>query len=79
MPSCTVNSNSPPAPPRIHLLRCQSRDPVLPVDDYAWVRQYAHVTPQLAATYSPPVFRATPYATNLNSPATYYGTAVLKE
>ncbi len=52
---------------------------MLPVDDYAWVRQYAHVTPQLAATYAPPVFRATPYATNLNAPATYYGTAVVKE
>eukprot|EP00198_Chlamydomonas_reinhardtii_P005353 XP_001694689.1 predicted protein [Chlamydomonas reinhardtii] len=46
----------------------RGRQPVLPVDDYAWVQKYAHVAPGLATAYTPPVFRATPYSVDLNHP-----------
>ncbi|EFJ44090.1 hypothetical protein VOLCADRAFT_118865, partial [Volvox carteri f. nagariensis] len=57
----------------------RSRQPVLPLDDYAWVQKYAPVTPGMSAAYAPPVFRASPYSVDLNQPAYYYGTAVIRE
>ncbi len=56
----------------------QGKQPVLPVDDYAWVAKYQHVAPGMLP-YTPPVFRATPYAVDLNQPNMYFGTAVIKE
>lgn len=67
-----------PVPLRTASLFPQGKQPVLPVDDYAWVAKYQHVAPGMLP-YTPPVFRATPYAVDLNQPNMYFGTAVIKE
>lgn len=71
-----------PTHPTLPTLRrplTQRSDAIQPVvDDYAWVQKYSHVAPGMTA-FTPPVFRTTPYSTDLNAPGAYVGTAVFKE